>query len=132
MQEVYYTSLATLGRGGYNGEASMKTWIHGITLRRVADFLSGKYRSRECPILEGHDFPSDTLSSERKYEVQDLKNKLVHRFGRLSPRSRQIFILLLNGWEAYEIAWVLRMSHKTVNYHVKYGRLKLRNFLVEA
>lgn len=132
MQEVYHTSLATLGRGGFNGKASMKTWLYGITLRRIADFLRGKYRNRECSILEGYDFPSDSLSSERRYEVQDLKNKLTHRFGRLSPRSRQIFILLLNGWEVYEIAWVLRLSHKTVNHHVKYGRLRLRNFLTEA
>jgi len=111
----------------------MKTWVYNIILRRITDFLRVKYRRNECSLLEVDDVPSVIFSSERKYEIEEMKKKLENGFGScLSPRGRQIFVLLLNGWEIFEIAWVYKISHKTVNSYVKYGRILLRRFFMEV
>ena len=133
VQDVYCSSLSSLGRGGFQGNSSMKTWVYNIILRRITDFLRVKYRRNECSLLEADDVPSVIFSSERKYEIEEMKKKLENGFGScLSPRGRQIFVLLLNGWEIFEIAWVYKISHKTVNSYVKYGRILLRRFFMEV
>lgn len=131
VQEVFCSSLFSLRRGDFERRSSLKTWVHKVMIYKVLDHLRGRWGLKECLFFEGFDYPSNNVSAEEIYEEKDLQEKVKRGFIKLSPRTRQVFYLLLYGWTQFEIAEVLGINHRTVYNHVKWGRLKVARFYKE-
>lgn len=131
VQEVFCSTLLSLNEGYFKGHCSLKTWVYRIMLRRISDCHRGCFRLAESLFFEGFDCPSNNVSAEDIYEEKDLQEKISRGFVGFTPRTRQVFYLLLYGWSIQEIAEVLSISYNTVDNHVKRGRRKIKRFYRE-
>jgi len=79
-----------------------------------ADWTDGKY-------LRDMDEYSSSLSEVKTIDIKDKLN--------LTDREQEMFTLLLTGASPKEIAYSLKISYHTVNFHVKnlYRKLGIRS-----
>lgn len=133
VQEVFCSSLLSLSKGDFKKQSSLKTWVYKVMIHKIKDALRGRWQLKEVLFYEGFDARSEGFTFEQVYELKDLRENLVIGFNTvLSPRSKQIFYLLLYGWEQYEIAEILGISTGWVGTRVADGKIKLARYLMEV
>ena len=74
-------------------------------------------------VLRGKTYLSKALSRDTVDSLRWERRKLVNVDARLTDRQREVLQLLAEGKVMKEIGAILRMSHRTVNYH-KYQMMK--------
>ena len=79
----------------------------------AVEFLTKPFRNQELldAVREGH--ARDREARRRGAEVADLRG----RYGRLTPREREVFALVVAGWLNKQVAAQLGTSERTIKAH---------------
>ena len=83
-------------------------WTDGLYLRDMPEYSSDLSADLSYELL------SDTSADSSGEKEQPIKESL-----NLTPREEEIFVLLLKGIAPKEIAYTLKISYDTVNFHQK-------------
>jgi len=126
VQEVYVSCFSSLERVGFNGHSSLKTWVHRITMRRVYDSFRKGYRTLPSPPAYPEVVVDDSLLPEDLFQRKETREKIESGFFVLTPEEKQVFVLLLNNWEIWEIAHVMKIPSIQVSELRSHGLYKLR------
>jgi len=93
---------------------------HGDVPATVRAMKDGAVDFLEKPVKDDDLFKALTQATERSREqigrserLRDLKEK----YGKLTPRERQVFALIVSGLINKEAAWELGISEKTIKVH---------------
>ena len=137
------------GLDGFDGRASVRTWLYRIATNVCLDALSSRSR-RELPLDEGpagtvHDplerkprehwlepiadakaLPADTNPAERVVLRESIRLAFVAALQHLPPKQRAVLLLVeVLGWSAAEVAESLDTSIPSVNSALQRARATL-------
>ena len=102
---------------------SMSAWLQTITYRKAISFLRKENGSHDLSFDEIEDFTFEPVQSPdeeiiSKEEIQEINNAIEQ----LPAKCKHVFFLAkIEGLPYLEIADMLHISVKTINYHVAYA-----------
>ena len=125
LQETFLAALR--GAGGFNGRASVKTWLQRILMRQAARAWNKERRSRAALPIEA----AESRAAGPGAAVQtDQRVDLAAVLAALSPDQRQIVVLREVEQMSYEqIAQVLHVPIGTVESRLHRARRQMRTRL---
>jgi DNA-binding NarL/FixJ family response regulator len=68
-------------------------------------------------VLEGRVYVAAQVAESTKRLLEEHSLRRIHTANRLTPRQREVLQLVAEGRSAKEIAAILRVSHRTVEFH---------------
>lgn len=136
-QEVFiklYRKIAS-----FNGEASLDTWIHRVTVNASLDALRKRGRRvQTVPLVVEDDdaqtvelpIADDSTAPEKMVLQNERRRQLLDAIERLSPKYRSVLVLReFEDLDYEQIAAGLGISVGTVKSRLSRAREKLRNLL---
>lgn len=123
VQEVFSTLWSNAGNFDIK---NLNAWLFSAVRYQVFNVLrTGKIRDRFENLYLFDEATGNT--GENKLRSEDLERRLQHALDRLSPRSREIFVLSRFKYlSKYEIAEKLSISVKTVENQLSIAQKELR------
>lgn len=123
-EDLVQETFAAAMRGRFRGEASVRTWLVGILVRRAAMFRRSRGRRERIFAPQGIEEPPDETSGASSTEARlDLSTML----GCLSPEHRAVIVLReLEGLMYEEMAAALEIPRGTVESRLHRAREELR------
>ena len=121
LQDAYLK--AHRGLAGFRGEASVRTWLYGITYRTCIDHLRARRRRPTDPI------DVDRLPADRVDRISALEDRLRLRaaLDRLPPEQRAVVLAVdVAGLSYDEVAAALGVAPGTVGSRLNRARTALR------
>ena len=109
LQDIRLALITALPK--FNGKAKIKTYIHSIVNKKIADYYRSKYK--QAKILKKL---MEITEYEKKYK-EEIKRAI--RIKKITPRQREVFELIGKGYQNKEISEKLFISINTVRSHVK-------------
>lgn len=123
-QAVFVEVLRSLPR--FRGHASLRTWIHKITLNVAYQEMRQCYRARATQPLEEIDEPSSGQDLEDDFLRAEAGRRLYEALDELDPKKRMAVILHdIEGLTLREIGEQLGRPLQTVATQVRTGRAEL-------
>ena len=114
------------GLKSFDSRSSFKTWVIGITRRRIADHYRKRYRDAADRLSEFEDI----LSSEDDYERINNRNDIKAALAVLDKTEREIVFLAFNVQLTYsEISEIMGIPAGTVKSRMSAIKAKLRKQL---
>jgi RNA polymerase sigma-70 factor (ECF subfamily) len=121
-------------RGQYQGEASLRTWLHRILYHLAVD--RGRHSSHEVSVAEVEDLwrndsysVDPSLVVERAQSADFVRDALVH----LPQVYRSVVVLHdAEGWPSSEIAHMLDISLPATKQRLRRGRMMLVSALADG
>ncbi len=123
-EDLVQETLAAAVSGRYRGEASLRTWLVGILVRRAAMLRRSRARRPAEPLVEARtDVPAEPDPTARS----DVRLDLTTMLACLSPEHRAVIVLReLQGLTYEAIAGVLKIPRGTVESRLHRARQELR------
>lgn len=127
-QAVFVEVLRSLPR--FRGHASLRTWIHRITLNVAYQEMRHHYRARATSPLDEVDEPCSTQDMEEELAQAEAGRRLYEALDELDPKKRMAVILHdIEGLTLREIGEQLGRPLQTVATQVRTGRAELAEAL---
>jgi RNA polymerase sigma-70 factor (ECF subfamily) len=123
-----------LCRDGYDGTASVKTWIFSIARHRVVDFFrSESRRPSTCQIPEQLEFPEHHPSDPgRNLSLRDEDQRIGRWLTQLpEEQAEAVRLRIIAGLSFAQTADVLGCPVPTCKSRVRYGLAKLKTLIQE-
>lgn len=118
----------------YDGRASAKPWLSGIAViivRRHRRSL-GRLLRRLTEWGKDPDVDKQEMHQGDAYETHEMAHKAEQALAKLSPKKREVFILVvLEGLPGEQVASALSIPVATVWTRLHHARLDLRELLAE-
>ncbi|WIV12865.1 RNA polymerase sigma factor [Proteiniborus sp. MB09-C3] len=119
------------GLKGFKRNSSFKTWVIGITRRKIADFYRKHYNSNYFETLEFKDIENISSSFDQIDNMIDCID-IEKSFATLSLQDRELLFLIFNAQLSYtEIANITGIPKGTIKSRIHYLKYKLRPLLEE-
>jgi len=113
----------------FDNETQLKVYLYNSVRNNCLDYM--KHRNVEMAYINKvlKDNPRFCIDSQQQEEVfsEEIYRKLFEVIGRLSPRQREIFLMMMEGKHNREIAETLGISIETVKTQKK----RAKNYLKE-
>jgi len=119
------------GLGGFQGRASLKTWLTRILVNKVVK-LRRRGRLRKTSQIDDAGEPTSEAPARRTTETgrSDMRMDMQAMIGRLSEEHRAVILLReMQGMTYDEIATVLAVPRGTVESRLFRARQKLRELM---
>ena len=137
-QEVFMKSYTSLHL--YQSQYKFSTWLFKIASNLVIDFWRKKkidsFSLDQEASYENHkpliQIPGNDHSIGKKYELQEIREKIEHALKKIPPVLRELFIWRhINEFSYEEIAEIKDMPIGTIKNRVYQAKEHLRNLLKE-
>ncbi len=133
IQDILQETMLAVWRGlkGFKKNSSFKTWIIGITRRKIADFYRKYYNSEYFEAYESNDIENMSSSLD---EIGSIINSIdiEKSLALLSLKDKELLFLIFNAQLSYsEIAEVTGIPKGTIKSRTYYLKDKLRPMLEE-
>lgn len=118
----------------YDGRASAKPWLSGIAVMMVRRHRRslGRLLRRLTEWGKEPDADKQEMNQEDAYETHEMAHKAEEALAKLSPKKREVFILVvLEGLPGEQVANALSIPVATVWTRLHHARLDLRELLAE-
>ena len=140
VQDAFVRAFQSLA--GWNGAATLRSWLTTIAVRTCSDFWRRQYRSREIPmsrLSEAHrEWLDSSLSGqsrddwEKRGRQAEAREILRWALDRLGPKDRMVLELVyLEGRSVKEAARLLGWSTVNVKVRAHRARKKINRWLLE-
>lgn len=119
------------GFGGFQGRASLKTWLTRILVNKIVK-LRRRGRLRNTSQIDDTGEPTSEATAKRTTEtgLADVRMDMQSMIGRLSEEHRSVILLReIQGMTYDEIATVLAVPRGTVESRLFRARQKLRELM---
>lgn len=115
---------ALRGIGGFDGQSSLRTWLHRIAYREFLNWRRGRRLVVALDPRRPHVDPG--------YDAFESRERLVDAIGRLSPKVGAAFLLVeVQELTIEEAAQALRVPAGTIKSRLDQARHRLRRLLAE-
>ena len=94
VQETMFSAWKAIG--GFDKRSSFKTWVLGITRRKIADYYRASYRDRTVPLNDCEEYTADD-EFEHVIDRTDVGGALAS----LDSTDREIVFLIFNAQLSY-------------------------------
>ncbi len=133
-QQVFLKVYLSLHR--FDLRSAFSTWLYKVTVNECLDHLRKKkvrklvyeadLSEEQASVLEGAVQPDRQVSSERRAELKQLVDRLLHQL----PEKERLMMVLkeVEGWTVEEIAEVLDLNVNTVKVRLFRARTRLMEF----
>lgn len=126
-EDVVQETLAVLLKGGFRGEASVRTWLVGVLVRRVAMLRRAGRRRKAVLSLDGALGREQEVAATDSSLVVEAGLDLTTMLQSLSPDHRAVLVLReLQGMTYDEMAEVLGVPRGTVESRLHRAREEMR------
>jgi RNA polymerase sigma-70 factor, ECF subfamily len=138
-QEVFIKSYSSLH--SFKSQYKFSTWLFKIASNLVIDFWRKKkidtfsidqqarFENDKPPIQ----IPGDELSIGKKFELQEIREKIESALNRIPASLRELFIWKhVNGFSYEEIAEIKELPVGTIKNRIYQAKEQIRNLLKET
>jgi len=133
LQTVYLKVLD--GRARFDGRSSLKTWLFAVIRRTAAQHRRlGWLRHLRFPRLSAtSDVAGDRPAADETVETSERREQLAGALARLSPRQREVLLLVFyHEYTVEEAAGVMEIGVGSARTHYERGKARLRLLLGET
>ncbi len=114
------------GLGSFEGRSSFKTWLIGISRRKISDHFRNAYKTDQLPLSDAEDNLSADGGMESLSEAIDIKNAVK----KLSENERELVFLIFTAQMTYaEASKALEIPLGTVKSRMSAIKTKLKTQL---
>jgi len=133
IQDILQETILAVWQGlkGFKRNSTFKTWIIGITRRKIADFYRRYYNNEYFGTLESKDIQNISSSLD---EIGNVINSIdiEKSLATLSLKDKELLFLIFNAQLSYgEIAEITGIPKGTIKSRMYYLKDKLRPLLEE-
>ncbi len=128
LQETFAAVFKKIGQ--YRAEASFRTWIGGIAIRRALNAVRDD--SRRIPAAAFSDESPIDAGEELQLLRRDLARRLLVLVDRLQSDKRIVILLHAEGYSAAEIASMIKAPRATVLSRLARARAELLTLAAQA
>jgi len=130
LQAVYLKVLD--GRARFDGRSTLKTWLFAVIRLTAAQHrrLGWFRRLRLLPLSATTDRATDAAGADDTLEADERRGQLERALDRLSPRQREVLLLVFyHEYTVEEAAGVMGVGVGSARTHYERGKAKLRLLL---
>lgn len=120
------------GLGGFEGSSSFKTWIIGITRRKIADYYRKSYKNKDVDILDISEYDSVIHTDDNTEHIAD-KLSVCSALKTLNGMERELVFLVFNAQLTYkQIEQATGIPNGTIKSRMAAIKAKLKKELTKG